>query len=165
MQLPTTWQDANGNAAQRHATSYVPELVRRLYAIVGELESHFPGRPFTPDGHLVGSIGEVLAAYRYGLTLLPCSAAGHDARSQDGRLVQIKATQGGKIGLRTSCAHLLVLKLLPSGDTEEIFNGPGDVAWDAAGTMQSNGQRSLSLKRLADLMANVPKSARLAQTS
>ena len=30
--------------------------VRALYAVVNELESMFPGRPFTPDGHMVGSM-------------------------------------------------------------------------------------------------------------
>ena len=49
----------------------IPNLIRRLYAIVADLETAFPGRKFTPDGPLVGSIGEVLAAHRYGLELLP----------------------------------------------------------------------------------------------
>jgi hypothetical protein len=40
----------------------VPALVSRLYEIVDELEEIFPGRHFTPDGHLVGSLGESLAA-------------------------------------------------------------------------------------------------------
>jgi len=40
----------------------VPDLVGRLYEIVSELEALFPGRHFTPDGHLVGSLGEVMAA-------------------------------------------------------------------------------------------------------
>ena len=31
----------------------VPGLVGRLYKIVSELEALFPGRYFTPDGHLV----------------------------------------------------------------------------------------------------------------
>ena len=44
----------------------VLELVR----IVSELETAFPGRHFTLDGHLVGSIGEVMAAYYYGLTCI-----------------------------------------------------------------------------------------------
>ena len=35
-------------------------------AYVAELEAEFPGRHFTLDGHLVGSIGEVMAAYYYG---------------------------------------------------------------------------------------------------
>jgi hypothetical protein len=52
----------------------VPVLVREIYAIVAKLEATFPGRHFTPDGHLVGSLGEVLAAHFYGLELLPASA-------------------------------------------------------------------------------------------
>lgn len=79
-------------ATEVHPTSYVPELVRRLYALVAELEEHFPGRPFTLDGHLVGSIGEVIAAHQYELTLLPCSAESHDAVTSASLRVQIKAT-------------------------------------------------------------------------
>ena len=40
----------------------VGELLASLYRIVERLEVLFPGRKFTPDGHLVGSIGEVIAA-------------------------------------------------------------------------------------------------------
>ena len=39
--------------------------VQKLIGIVNELEVDFPGRHFTLDGHLVGSIGEVMAAYYY----------------------------------------------------------------------------------------------------
>jgi hypothetical protein len=37
----------------------VPRLAGCPYEIVSELENLFPGRRFTPDGHLVGSPGEV----------------------------------------------------------------------------------------------------------
>jgi len=40
-------------------------LVKQLYKIVKEFERLFPERRFTPDGHLVGSIGEVIAKHRY----------------------------------------------------------------------------------------------------
>jgi len=36
--------------------------VAKIYEAVEELRQEFPGRPFTPDGHLVGSIGEVIAS-------------------------------------------------------------------------------------------------------
>ena len=49
---------------------HTSRLIRDLYQIVARLEEAFPGRRFTPDGHLVGSLGEVFAAERYGLTLL-----------------------------------------------------------------------------------------------
>ena len=43
--------------------------VQKLIDIVRQLEQEFPGRHFTLDGHLVGSIGEVMAAYYYGIEL------------------------------------------------------------------------------------------------
>ena len=96
----------------------IPQLVRQLYEIVEKLEAHFPERHFTPDGHLVGSIGEVLAAYYYGLELLPASAEAHDARTGDGRLVQIKATQRTSIGMRSEPKHLLVLRIHSNGESK-----------------------------------------------
>jgi hypothetical protein len=66
------------------------DLISQLYAVVASLEEEFEGRKFTPDGHLVGSIGEVVAAYAFNLKLLPASNATHDAEAPDGTLVQIK---------------------------------------------------------------------------
>ncbi len=142
----------------------VPSLVKRLYKIVDEL-GRLPGaadRRFTPDGHLVGSLGEVLAAHEYGLELLPNSTPIHDARTKDGLLVQIKMTQGRSVGLRENPDHLLVLKLDPvTGEHEEAFNGPGNLAWDMAGKMQSNGQRQVSLAKLRGAQGAVPQRARI----
>jgi hypothetical protein len=141
--------------------SEIPKLIRELYEIVERLETLFPGRRFTPDGHLVGSIGEVLAAHYYGLELLTASAEAHDAQAADGRLVQIKATQRRSVGLRSKPEHLLVLRILPGGDWEEVYNGPGKLAWDNAGKMQSTGQRPISVSRLIALMGNVSATERL----
>ncbi len=58
----------------------VPRLIGCLYDIVDRLEELFPGRKFTPDGHLVGSIGEVIAANLYGLELVPPRAEASPGR-------------------------------------------------------------------------------------
>jgi hypothetical protein len=139
----------------------ISRLIRQLYEIVAELEKHFPERRFTPDGHLVGSIGEVLAADYYGLKLLPQTREKHDAETEDGRLVQIKATQVSRVGLRDKPQHLIVLRILPNGEAEEVYNGPGELAWENAGKIQRNGQRPISLARLAELMESVPGQDRL----
>ena len=75
------------------------EKIKELYEISAELERLFPGRHYTPDGHMIGSIGEALAASYYGLELFPASEETHDAKAPDGRLVQIKATQINRISL------------------------------------------------------------------
>jgi len=142
----------------------VPSLVKQLYEIVAEFERLFPGRRFTPDGHLVGSIGEVIAAHRYGLSLFRGSAEVHDAQAPNGVPVQVKATQGKSVALRAEPNHLLVLFLAPNGEVTEVFNGPGSIAWAACGPMQRNGQRPIGLSKLRALMATVPPSARLEAT-
>ncbi|MDC3379518.1 hypothetical protein OAX78_04475, partial [Planctomycetota bacterium] len=104
-------------------------LVQQLYGVVGELEGMFPGRPFTPDGHMVGSIGECLVADAYGLTLMPPSNKGYDAVAPDGTQVEIKATQGTKVGFRSEPAHAIVVKLSKDGTFTEVYNGPGKPVW------------------------------------
>ncbi len=139
----------------------IPTIIRELYSLVHRLEDLFPGRKFTPDGHLVGSIGEVLAASKYSLELLPASAEKHDAKTPDGRLVQIKATQVKNVALRSEPEHLLVIKILPDGTSEEVYNGPGNLAWENCGKLQKNGQRSITLFKLKKLMLHVKDDQKL----
>lgn len=139
----------------------VPRLVEQLNDIVRRLEQLFPGRRFTLDGHLVGSVGEVVAASMFDLDLLPASNQGHDARARDGRLVQVKLTQCAQVGLRCCPQHLVVLAMNKNGRFSIPFNGPGQPAWDAAGPTQTNGQRSLSLAKLRRLDVDVDPKQRL----
>lgn len=143
-------------------TKRLPELMGDLYRIVGELEEMFPGRHFTPDGHLVGSLGECLAAHHYGLERLPASSPGVDA-VKNGLHVEIKATQGKSVALRSGPEHLLVLRLGREGGFTEIYNGPGNIVWQVfeGKKKPSNGQYPISLNRLAELMAEVPPENRL----
>lgn len=143
------------------AVEAVPEIIEELYELVAKLETLFPGRSFTPDGHLVGSIGEVVAAHRYNLQLLPASAECHDAVSTSGAYVQIKATQGKSVGIRAEPEYLIVLKIHKNGSSSEVFNGPGNIAWAAAGKMQKNGQRAISVSKLHKLMLEVSKDAQI----
>ncbi len=140
----------------------LPGLVCRLYSLVAEFEALFPGRKFTPDGHLVGSIGEVIAAHRYDLLLSPASSAAHDGTAKDGTEVEIKVTQGTSVAFRAEAQHVIVLHLSRNGQAIEIFNGPGSLVWANCGAMQRNGQRSISLSKLTRLMEQVGLSRRLA---
>jgi hypothetical protein len=98
-------------------------------------------------GQLVGSLGEVLAAHHYGLTLLPASAQAHDAVTPDGRHVQITATQVTSVGRRGRCDFLLVLMLDAEGGFDEVYNRPGGPVLEKAGRKQSIGQRAIGKLR------------------
>jgi hypothetical protein len=43
-------------------TLNLPEPIAEIFRQVARLERAYTGRKFTPDGHLIGSIGEVIAA-------------------------------------------------------------------------------------------------------
>ncbi len=131
----------------------LPAPVAAIYRAVDELEAAYPGRKFTPDGHLVGSIGEVVAAEALGLTLYPGSHPIHDAYDENGD-VQIKMTAGDGIAMYGPSKRLVVLRVLSPEEAEIVFDGPGDVAWSRAGKLQKNGQRVLSLAKLRSLVTH-----------
>ena len=137
------------------------EKIRELYRITAELEEKYPGRRFTPDGHLVGSIGEVYTAEKYGLTLLEASSEKHDARSADGRLIQIKITQTDRVSIYSEPDYLIVMKMKNDGTIEEVYNGKGSAPWENAGKVQKNGQRSINIKKLVSLNAVVSSEDRI----
>lgn len=143
------------------ANGSVTEKIKAIYAITGELEALYPGRHFTPDGHMVGSIGEVIVADAYGLELLTASAKTHDARAQDGKMIQIKATQRDRIAISSEPDYLIAIRIHSDGSYEEIYNGPGNLVWQAAGPMQKNGQRSISTAKLSNIAKTVCKDDRI----
>jgi hypothetical protein len=141
-----------------------PELIRELYRLVAELEAMFPGRPFTPDGHMVGSLAECFAEYYYGLKLFACSNPGHDAHAEDCK-VEIKATQGTSVSLRSGPERLLVFRLRQDGSFKEVYNGPGAPVWALVESKPRprNGQYSVRLTQLRKLMEEVTPEQRLAR--
>jgi hypothetical protein len=106
-------------------------------------------------------LGEVLASHYYDLELLPCSTICHDARTKDGILVQVKATQGTSVALRAQPDHLLVILLKKDGSIDEVYNGPGEFAWTHCGKQQKNGQSPISVSKLRKLMTEIPPEQRL----
>jgi hypothetical protein len=126
----------------------LPPAVAQIYEAVAQLERAYPGRKFTPDGHLVGSIGEVVAAEVLRLKLCGMSEPGHDAVDSEGRKVQIKMTAGRSIAMYADCDRLVVLRVVSPQEAEIVYDGAGSLAWNAAGAMGKNGQRTIRLSTL-----------------
>ena len=144
------------------------KLVGELHRVVAALEQLHPGRKFTPDGHLVGSLGEVGAEAMFDITLHKSSNKGCDAFTPDGRTVEIKATYGGgAVGVRRSsnglAVALVVLRLSKDEEPEVVYNGPYALAHTliADKPETSNGQASMRLSKLRALNKKVPDDERV----
>ncbi len=138
----------------------VRKRVQDLIRIVNELECDFPGRHFTLDGHLIGSIGEVMAAYYYGIELYQSGAPIHDGEI-DGKKVQIKITQRGGIVLQHEPDNLLVLYLKKDGRVFEVYNGPGRKPWESTVHYDSYNNKHIGLGALKKLDGQVPDNLRI----
>ncbi|MEM8709900.1 MAG: hypothetical protein AAGG01_03030 [Planctomycetota bacterium] len=135
------------------------ERVAEIWRLCAEL-SESTGRPFTPDGHLVGSLGEVAAADALGLTLNPPSVKGYDAVTADGQKLEVKTTDGNRSVSVTGDAPIADLLCVVTVDRSDgtptiVYFGPAAPAWNLAGRAGPSGQRLLSLadvRRLAEEM-------------
>jgi hypothetical protein len=138
------------------------KLIQNLYTIVRELEGMFPGRRFTLDGHMVGSIGEAFADYHYGVELYPPSHKVHDGVA-DGVQIQIKTTQKTGVEIKHKPDKLLVFKLEKDGDLREIYNGDGKRVWGFLSKKKPNdrGEKSISISQLSKLNREVPVELRI----
>lgn len=116
----------------------VAEKIKTLYSISQELEELFPGRHYTPDGHMIGSIGEALAACCYELKLFEASEKTYDGQAPDGRLVQIKATQISRIAISSEPEWLLVLKIHKDGT---FFRGIQRARQTGLGSLRENAEK------------------------
>ena len=76
----------------------MPEVVRRLVeAHAALVQAHREtGLRFTLDGRLVGDIAETLAAAHFDLEICKKRTPGVDAKTRDGKTVQVKSSAIGK---------------------------------------------------------------------
>lgn len=89
----------------------IRDALSKIFEGVEDLKEAFKeqGRKFTVDGRLVGDIGEVIAATYYDVELDDTQGAGHDGKTSNGRLVQVKATFKNSLAFRTEPNYCLGL--------------------------------------------------------
>ena len=138
---------------------FIVEKIKTLLGIVNELEARFPGRKFTLDGHLFGSIGEAIAKYYYDIELYATGTKTHDGE-KNGKKVQIKITQGSSIDINGIPDNLLVLFLhKKDGIVYEVYNGPCD--WLNKCKRTKNGWYNRSLLSLSKEDKLIPSDKRI----
>ncbi len=137
---------------EQEKAAFLSEKVKELNKITSEIGEVFPDKSFKLDGILIGNIVEVLTAQAYGITLYRQSEKIHDGEV-DGKKVQIKGTQGNNsIVIREEPEYLLVEYLdKESGTIQEIYNGPGAVAWQYRSFVPSMNFYTIRVNKLLEL--------------
>jgi hypothetical protein len=99
-------------------------VLASLFASQRTLKSLAPQFKWSGLGNLLGDYGEFIAVEAYGLTPAPRGANGYDAKTPEGKTVQVKANfSASQIGFRGEADLLLCLKIDLNGDWSEIYYG------------------------------------------
>lgn len=110
--------------------------IKELLTISKRLKEKYSDhkRNFTISGNIIGDIGEVLAAEKYGLRLFAKNTKVHDAEElATGRKIQIRASLQGRSYFTINHGtpdYFLSFNITEEGKIEEIFNGPGQFIID-----------------------------------
>jgi hypothetical protein len=103
----------------------VKGIISSLFASQRALRALAPEYKWAGLGNLLGDFGEFVATQEYGLTKASAGSDGYDAKTADGRSVQVKTNHAAsQIGFRGNADLMLVLHVQTSGDWEEIYFGP-----------------------------------------
>jgi hypothetical protein len=115
-------------------------------------------RKFTPDGHLVGSLGEVIAQKEFDLELLSMSNKGPDAKDKYGNFVQIKLggikSSGFDMSKPAEKERLIVMRIKDKKMAELVYDGDANFAWNKGGKIRvkhGGEERTVSFKKLQSL--------------
>jgi hypothetical protein len=130
--------------------------IGEIYQIADELGKAFNIDTCTPDGHLLGAIGQIAAKIAFGLEF-GSQKEEHNCTWSDGLRkvnVQVRCSGRGSIALRQQPEHLIALEILETGRIRLLFNGPGESVWRRI-RHQKNAQKYVSSTALLDLQKQV----------
>ena len=133
--------------------------IKDLYALAEKLNSIFPEKPFTPDGRMVGDIGEAIASIEFGVVLDEKLQRHWDGYREDysgnKRKVQIKTTQKDETYLKKPPhdGDLLVFQIFKNGDWKCCYNGGILPVWDSLSNKKpdSTGAKFIKLSKLEEI--------------
>src|SRR5262245_2923155 len=137
---------------------------RKVEAVKGILSSLFASqralRALAPEykwaglGNLLGDFGEFIATQEYGLVKASAGANGYDAKTPDGRSVQVKTNHASsQIGFRGHADLMLVLHISTDGEWEEIYYGPFDQVKAASRRSERDNKDMIAISKLRAMKA------------
>lgn len=105
--------------------SAAQHILASIFASQKALQTLAPEYRWAGLGNLLGDFGELVATDHYGLIKAAAGSGDFDAKTADGKTVQIKTNfAASQIGFRGTADILLVIGVNGDGTWQEIYFGP-----------------------------------------
>lgn len=127
----------------------VKGILSSLFASQRALRAIAPEYKWAGLGNLLGDFGEFIATQEYGLVKASAGANGYDAKTPDGKSVQVKTNHASsQIGFRGQADLMLVLHVTTDGEWEEIYYGPFDQVKAASRRSDRDNKDMIAISKL-----------------
>ncbi len=130
--------------------------IASIYEIANELGREFNISKCTPDGHLLGAIGQIAAKTAFGLQFGSDEKEHNCIWSDESRSmnIQVRCTGRGSIAIRKEPEYLIALEISETGKIYLLYNGPGKYVWERI-ERQKQAQKNASRNQLRDAQSEV----------
>lgn len=134
----------------------VKSIIATIYSAQNALRALAPEYKWAGLGNLLGDYGEFVTTRYYHLRKGAPGTDGFDARTQDGKTVQVKTNHAaGQIGFRGTADLLLVVRVDESGSWEELYYGDFDTVQQEARRSERDNKWMIAVSKLRALQSNV----------
>lgn len=131
-------------------------IISALFASQRALRALAPEYRWAGLGNLLGDFGEFIAVQHYGLRKALSGSEGYDAKTSDGKTVQVKTNHAAsQIGFRGEADLLLVLHVRATGEWEEVYFGPFGPVKAAARYSSRDNKDMIAISKLRTLNRNL----------
>jgi hypothetical protein len=140
------------NVEPSQRSDAVRHVVATIFSAQNALRSLAPEFRWSGMGNLLGDYGEFVASEKYGLVKAPSGADGYDAKTKDGRTVQVKTNHSSStIGFRGEADLMLVLKVEDDGKWQEIYYGQFEPVLKLSTYSKRDNKHMITVSKLREL--------------
>ena len=137
----------------------VKHIIATLFSAQNALRELAPEFNWAGMGNLLGDYGEYVCIKKYGLIKAIPGATGHDAKTSDGRSVQIQTNHSASmIGYRGEADLMLVIHVKDDGEFEEIYYGDFGSVKNASNFSKRDNKSTISISKLRKLKQELDES-------
>tara|TARA_B100001750_G_C15149815_1_gene418981 strand:- start:75 stop:539 length:465 start_codon:yes stop_codon:yes gene_type:complete len=132
----------------------VKGVLASIFASQRTLKTIAPEYKWAGLGNLLGDFGELLATNHYQLEKAPAGSSGFDARTKEGKTVQIKTNYAASmIGYRGEADLMLVIHIEENGDWSEVYFGDQGIVKDNSNYSKRDNKYVIQVTKLKSLQA------------
>lgn len=130
----------------------VKSIIATLYSAQNALRALAPDFKWAGLGNLLGDYGEFIAIKHYNLEKAPSGSSGFDAKTSDGKTVQVKTNHAAAmIGYRGTADLMLVIHVYADGEWEEVYLGSFKKVNDNSNFSKRDNKHTITISKLKKL--------------